>query len=103
MVHIGVALAGEPPEHVGRADPRKYLVRDRGMRADMGPERALDRGGDRLSALDEQRVVPVVPPVDGRRSRRDRVGITAISRTPASSQPSDRYNDVVAGYKADNG
>ena len=39
----------------------------------------------------------------GAGSRRDRAGITAVSRTPASSQPSDRYSGIVAGYSADNG
>ena len=62
--HVGVALAGQPPERVGRADPGVHLLGDRGVRADVRPERAEGRAGDRLGALDEHGVVAVVPAVD---------------------------------------
>ena len=64
LLHVGVTLAGEPPERVGRTDPGMHLVGHRGVRADLGPERTLGRRGDRLGALDEDGLMAVMPAVD---------------------------------------
>ena len=61
MRDVRVALPGEPPERAGRAGYGVDPVRDRGVRAELGPERPDGLAGHRLGSLHEQLLVPALP------------------------------------------
>src|SRR6266700_7186907 len=74
--YVGVALPGEPPERAGGPGYGVDPVGDRGVRAELRPERPHGLAGHRLGSLHEQLLVPALPPV-GEEAVLGQVGVQA--------------------------